>query len=60
MAVFYNFAALVQLLHDVGLVQEGSIKTLHQAAGWLEGQLRERPTVPSKKNYAKHATGSHG
>ncbi|MBP7807220.1 bifunctional phosphoglucose/phosphomannose isomerase [Candidatus Saccharibacteria bacterium] len=54
MAVFYNFAALVQLLHDVGLVPVGSIKTLHQAASWLEGQLETwLPTVPSKKNYAK-------
>lgn len=54
MAVFYNFAALVQLLHDVGLVSQDSIKTLHQAAGWLEGQLETwLPTVPSKKNYAK-------
>ncbi len=54
MAVFYNFAALVQLLHDVGLVPQDSIKTLHQAAGWLEGQLETwLPTVPSKKNYAK-------
>lgn len=54
MAVFYNFAALVQLLHDVGLVPQDSIKTLHQAAGWLKGQLETwLPTVPSKKNYAK-------
>ena len=54
MAVFYNFAALVQLFETVGLIGQGSIKELEAAATWLSGEQTDwLPTVPAKDNPAK-------
>jgi glucose/mannose-6-phosphate isomerase len=53
MAVFYNFAALVQLLQSAGLVN-GAIEELHSAANWLSRQISSwLPTSVSSKNQAK-------
>lgn len=54
MAVFYNFAALVQLLDPTGLIGEGRVAELHEAAQWLSTQTADwLPTVPAAKNQAK-------
>lgn len=54
MAVFYNFAALVQLLEPTGLIGKDRVKELHDAAEWLKRQIADwTPTVPSAKNQAK-------
>lgn len=54
MAVFYNFAALVQLFAICNLISKNSIEELHAAADWL-GQQGEQllPTVVTTKNPAK-------
>lgn len=54
MAVFYNFAALVQLLETSGLAGKGKLSELHEAADWLKTQVGQwLPTVPAEKNLAK-------
>lgn len=54
MAVFYNFAALVQLLEPTGLIGKDRVKELHEGAEWLKKQIADwAPTVPSAKNQAK-------
>lgn len=54
MAVFYNFAALVQLFEGLKLVQDGALAELHEAAKWLSGQTDQwLPDTPSDKNQAK-------
>jgi glucose/mannose-6-phosphate isomerase len=54
MAVFYNFAALVQLLEPTGLIGEGRVAELHDGAEWLKSQMGDwLPTVPGAKNQAK-------
>jgi glucose/mannose-6-phosphate isomerase len=54
MAVFYNFAALVQLLAPTGLIGEGKVDELHTAAAWLQSQVAGwRPDVATKDNSAK-------
>ena len=54
MAVFYNLAALVQLLESTGLIGEGKTTELHKAADWLKDQIAAwLPTVPAKDNRAK-------
>lgn len=54
MAVFYNFAALVQLMIAVKLISQDAQDELTQAADWLaEQQANFLPTVPSAKNPAK-------
>jgi glucose/mannose-6-phosphate isomerase len=53
MAVFYNLAALIQLLETAGLVQE-AVAELHTAAAWLQDQIPAwLPTVPAAQNPAK-------
>ena len=53
MAVFYNFAALTQLLEAAGLAK-GATSELHAAADWLSKQISSwLPTVPGKDNQAK-------
>lgn len=52
MAVFYNFAALVQLFAGLGFAAK--VSELHVAAEWLEGEIKKLlPTVPTKDNPAK-------
>ncbi len=54
MAVFYNLAALVQLLSPTGLIGPGKVEELQEAADWLGGQVSQwRPDVPTKDNQAK-------
>lgn len=54
MAVFYNLAALIQLLELSGLVQSEKTKELASAANWLKDQVAVwRPDVPTKDNQAK-------
>lgn len=54
MAVFYNFAALVQLFETAGLIAGGKIAELQDAAVWLGEKAADLlPNVPSEKNLAK-------
>ncbi len=54
MAVFYNFAALVQLMTNVGLLEESVLNELHVSAEWLGLQSAAlAPDVPTKDNPAK-------
>lgn len=53
MAVFYNFAALIQLMEGAGLITDKTAE-LDKAADWLGGQAAELlPDVPTSKNLAK-------
>lgn len=54
MAVFYNFAGLIQILSGAGLVPDNALNELHEAADWLSTvQADFLPTVPADKNPAK-------
>lgn len=54
MAVFYNFAALIQLFEGAGLIAVGSINELHAAADWLGMQSGSLlADVPAARNQAK-------
>lgn len=54
MAVFYNYAALIQLLGDLKLLAEDINQELDSAAEWLSGQVSSwRADVPTKDNKAK-------
>lgn len=54
MAVFYNLAALLQILEPAACVSQGSIKELHEAAQWLKTEIDAwRPDVPTANNAAK-------
>lgn len=54
MAVFYNFAALVQIFVRAGLVNEDKLTDLHNAANWLGEQASELlPDQATVKNQAK-------
>jgi glucose/mannose-6-phosphate isomerase len=54
MAVFYNFAALVQLFVSAGFVSEDKLAEMEEAADWLGEQVRELlPEVPTDRNLAK-------
>lgn len=54
MAVFYNLAALVQLLEAAGFIPQGSVKEMKQTAGWLKDQTAAwLPTVKTHENQAK-------
>lgn len=54
MAVFYNFAALVQLFEQAGLVDPGKTEELSQAGDWLGEQVKELlPAIITEKNPAK-------
>lgn len=54
MAVFYNFAALIQLFESMGLIKEGSINELHEAADWLSVESKQwLADKHSKDNLAK-------
>ncbi len=54
MAVFYNFAALIQLFVDAGLIEQSVQQELHQTADWLGAQGKDiLPDVPLSKNLAK-------
>jgi glucose/mannose-6-phosphate isomerase len=54
MAVFYNFAALLQLFVAADLLAKDSLEDLHIAAEWLhQAQADFLPTVPTDKNPAK-------
>jgi glucose/mannose-6-phosphate isomerase len=54
MAVFYNLAALIQLLSPTGLIGSGKVEELQAAADWLGGEVASwRPDVAAKDNQAK-------
>lgn len=54
MAVFYNFAALIQLLVDAGLIDGSLIDELHKTSEWLGGHVNDLlPEVPTANNPAK-------
>jgi glucose/mannose-6-phosphate isomerase len=54
MAVFYNFAALVQLCVAATLLEAGRLTELHETADWLsQQQAAFLPTEPTKQNPAK-------
>lgn len=54
MAVFYNFAALIQLLEPAGLVNKGAGTELQEAATWLSEQVDGwKADVATKDNQAK-------
>lgn len=54
MAVFYNFAALTQLLAAVGCFPQERVGELHEAADWLGEQGKGLlPEVPKENNSAK-------
>jgi glucose/mannose-6-phosphate isomerase len=54
MAVFYNFAALVQLFEAAGLIEKGKVAELHEAADWLGTKTADLvPSVATEKNPAK-------
>ncbi|CAN5636287.1 bifunctional phosphoglucose/phosphomannose isomerase [soil metagenome] len=54
MAVFYNFAALVQLLEPSGFIGTKKIHELRETADWLGEETKAfLPTVPSSDNKAK-------
>lgn len=54
MAVFYNFAALIQLLEAAGVIAGGSRQELRTAADWLsQQQANWLPAVAAAKNPAK-------
>lgn len=52
MAVFYNFAAMIQLFYELGYTVD--LSELERAANWLENEAKDLlPTVPTKQNPAK-------
>lgn len=54
MAVFYNFAAITQLLAKAELIEPSQLDELAKAANWLSQQLSNwLPTVAAKDNQAK-------
>lgn len=54
MAVFYNFAALIQLLEPTGLIGKGKHEALQQAATWLSDHVDNwKVDAPTKDNQAK-------
>lgn len=54
MAVFYNFAALVQLLQSAGLIGPDKVNELKKAGEWLSKQIDSwKADVPAKDNQAK-------
>jgi glucose/mannose-6-phosphate isomerase len=54
MAVFYNFAALIQIFDQSGISSDNIRQELNEAATWLSQQLAGwTPTVPVKANIAK-------
>ncbi|HSX53041.1 MAG TPA: bifunctional phosphoglucose/phosphomannose isomerase [Patescibacteria group bacterium] len=54
MAVFYNLAALIQLLELSGLARKGSVNELRLAGQWLGEQTASwLPTSPTTNNQAK-------
>lgn len=54
MSSFFFLAALIQILEPLGLVAEGSLEELHEAAKWLESQNSDwLPTVALAENSAK-------
>ncbi len=54
MAVFYNFAALIQIFESIELISKGSTTELTNTANWLEEQTKSwTPDVHSKDNLAK-------
>jgi glucose/mannose-6-phosphate isomerase len=54
MAVFYNFAALMQLFVSAGFIAQEKIDELGEAADWLGEQGKELlPELPKAKNIAK-------
>lgn len=54
MAVFYDLAALVQILAAAGLIGKSKLAELRAAAGWLGRSISGwTPTVPTEDNLAK-------
>ena len=54
MAVYYNYAALTQLMESCGLIAKGSVEELRKTANWLKTHYEGwNPTVPAKQNTAK-------
>ncbi len=54
MAVFYNFAALIQLFESMELISTGSVDELNITADWLSDQTKTwLPDAHTKNNLAK-------
>lgn len=54
MAVFYNFAALIQIFESLNLVPSGTLNELQVTADWLAEQTKYwTPDVHTKDNQAK-------
>lgn len=54
MAVFYNYAALLQAFQTVGIVASSVVDELRDVAQWLGDQVQAYlPNVPTKNNLAK-------
>jgi len=54
MSSFYFLAAFIQMLQPLGLVGDGKLAELHEAANWLKGQTASwRADVATKDNPAK-------
>lgn len=54
MSSLFFLAALVQILEPLGLVKQGSLNELHEAAKWLKNQnVSWLPEVPTNQNEAK-------
>jgi glucose/mannose-6-phosphate isomerase len=54
MSSFYFLAGLIQILQPLGLVEDGKLAELREAAEWLKGQTAAwQPDVPTKDNPAK-------
>jgi len=54
MCAFYFLAALLQILDPLGLIANGKLAELHEAANWLKDQIAAwKPEVPTKDNPAK-------
>jgi glucose/mannose-6-phosphate isomerase len=54
MCAFYFLAALIQILDPLGLIPDGKLAEMHEAANWLKEQTAPwKPEIPTKDNPAK-------
>lgn len=54
MAVLSNLRALVALLEDFGIVEQGVVKEVEDSSNWLQAETSKwLPTVSTESNYAK-------
>ncbi len=58
MAVFYNFAALIQIFEQLQLIEPGSIEELRHTSDWLAEQIKawtvDRPTSDNLAKQTAH------